>query len=167
MAAQKGSTERVREVGQLIAADHAVLDDDVRRVAAALGEPLPNEPTPEQKLWIQELTAKTGKPFDEAFAQRLRYAHGAVYKAIADVRAFTRNPVMRAFATQCEIFVQRHMKLLESTGEVAWHDLPLPVVAEGNLRAAEKKQPLMLIALFAITGAIGVAGVARAVRGAS
>jgi putative membrane protein len=167
LAAGKGLSERTKQVGKLIASDHVVLDDDVKRVAARFGVPLPAEATPEQKLWMKELTEKTGKAFDEAFAQRLRFAHGAVYGAIAQVRAGSRNALMRAFAKQCEIFVHRHMSLLESTGEVNFDDLPKPVVPKGNLRAADaKNQPLMLIALFAVTGAIGVAGVARALRGA-
>jgi predicted outer membrane protein len=167
MAVEKGTTDRVREVGRLIAIDHGVLDDDVRRVAAYFGVPLPSKPTPEQQLWIDEQAAKTGDAFDAAFAQRLRYAHGAVYSAIAQVRANSRNEVMRLFAKQCEIFVHRHMSLLESTGDVKYDELPLPVVAKGNLRQAEKKQPLMMIALFAVTGALGVAGIARALRGAA
>jgi predicted outer membrane protein len=166
LAAQKGLSTRTKEVGKLIAADHVVLDDDVIRVAARFGYGLPTEATPEQKDWMKELTEKSGKAFDEAFAQRLRFAHGAVYGAIAQVRAGSRNPLMRAFAKQCEIFVHRHMTLLESTGEVNFDALPRPVVPKGNLRAADaKNQPLMLIAFFAVTGAIGVAGVARALRG--
>jgi putative membrane protein len=164
MAAQKGANPRTKEVGRLIAADHATLDDDVRKVAAKLGVPLPNEVTAQQQLWIDELTRKTGESFDDAFAQNLRYAHGAVYSAIAQTRASTRNALMRAFAKQCEIFVHRHMSLLESTGDVRYDALPPPVVAIGNLRAAEKKQPLFLAALLAVAGAIGVASVTRALR---
>jgi putative membrane protein len=167
MAIQKGTTDRVKEVGRLIAIDHGVLDDDVRRVATFLSVPLPDEATPEQQLWLREQREATGEKFDAVFAQRLRFAHGAVYSAIAQVRASSRSELMRAFAKHCEIFVHRHMELLESTGDVDFDALPLPVVAKGNLRQAEEKQPLMLIALFAVTGALGVAGVARALRGAA
>ena len=104
---------------------------------------------------------------ERKFAMRLHFAHGLVYQAIADVRAHSRNAMMRAFAKQCEIFVNRHMALLETTGEVNFDDLPKPVVPKGNLRASDnRKKPLTLIALFAVTGAIGIAGVARALRGA-
>jgi putative membrane protein len=167
MAEEKGTTETVRTVGRLIAADHAVLDDDVRRVSKVFGVPLPDSPTPEQQLWLDEMKSRSGDRFDATFAQRLRYAHGAVYSAIAQVRASSRNALMRAFAKQCEIFVHRHMSLLEATGDVTYDDLPLPVVARGNLRQAQPDQPLLLIALFAVTGALGVAGVARALRGAA
>jgi predicted outer membrane protein len=165
-AEKNGLSKRTREVGKLIAADHRVLDDDVERVAARFGHPLPSDPTLEQQEWIAEIDAATGKKFDEVFAQRLRFAHGAVYGAIAQVRAFSRNALMRAFAKQCEIFVHRHMSLLESTNEVDMDAMPPAVVAKGNNRAADfKNQPLMMIAFFVVTGAIGVAGVVRGLRG--
>jgi predicted outer membrane protein len=166
LAEKKGLSQRTREVGKLIAADHRVLDDDVKRVAARFGHPLPSAATLEQQGWMAEINAASGKKFDELFAQRLRFAHGVVYGAIAQVRAFSRNALMRAFATQCEIFVARHMSLLESTNEVTMDAMPPAVVAKGNNRAADfKHQPLMMIAFFAVTGAIGVAGVAKALRG--
>jgi predicted outer membrane protein len=166
-AEQKGLSEQTRIVGKLIAADHRVLDDDVKRVAARFGYTLPTKPTADQQYWLDELKAAKGKEFDRLFAMRLHFAHGLVYQAIADVRAHSRNPLMRAFAKQCEIFVHRHMALLETTGEVSFDDLPKPVVPKGNLRASDnRKKPVTLIALFAVTGAIGIAGVARALRGA-
>ena len=166
-AEKKGLSEQTRAVGKLIAADHRVLDDDVTRVAARFGYTLPTKPTADQQYWLDELNAAKGKDFDRKFAMRLHFAHGLVYQAIADVRAHSRNAMMRAFAKQCEIFVNRHMALLETTGEVNFDDLPKPVVPKGNLRASDnRKKPLTLIALFAVTGAIGIAGVARALRGA-
>lgn len=165
-AEKDGLSKRTKEVGKLIAADHRVLDDDVKRVAAAFGHKLPTEATLEQQEWTDEILGASGKKLDEAFALRLRFAHGVVYGAIAQVRAFSRNGLMRDFAKQCEIFVHRHMSLLESTNEVDMNALPPPVVAKGNNRAADfKNQPLMMIAFFAVTGAIGVAGVVRGLRG--
>lgn len=166
LAEQKGLSQRTREVGKLLAADHRVLNDDVRRVAERFGHPLPNDATLEQQGWMAEISAASGKKMDELFAQRLRLAHGVVYGAIAQVRAFSRNALMRDFAKQCEIFVHRHMSLLESTNEVDMGAMPPAVVAKGNNRAQGfKDQPLMMIAFFAVTGAIGVAGVVRGLRG--
>jgi putative membrane protein len=166
LAQEKGLSTRTKEVGKLIANDHEVLDDDVKRVAAKFGHPLPSEASLQQQTWMNEIRGASGKQLDELFAQRLRFAHGVVYGAIAQVRAFSRNPLMVAFATQCELFVARHMSLLDSTGEVNMDAMPPAVVAKGNNRAeGMKHQPLMMIAFFAVTGAIGVAGVAKALRG--
>jgi putative membrane protein len=166
LAEKKGLSKRTKEVGKLIADDHRVLNDDVKRVAERFGHPLPSEATLEQQGWMKEINAANGKKFDELFALRLRFAHGVVYGAIAQVRAFSRNPLMRDFAKQCEIFVHRHMSLLESTNEVDMAAMPPAVVGKGNNRAQGfKDQPLMMIAFFAVTGAITVAGVVRGLRG--
>jgi putative membrane protein len=166
LAEKKGLSERTRTVGRLIADDHVVLNDDVKRVAERFGHPLPSEATLEQQGWMAEITAANGKKFDELFAQRLRFAHGVVYGAIAQVRAFSRNALMREFAKQCELFVHRHMSLLESTNEVDMDAMPPAVVGKGNNRSQDfQNQPLMMIAFFAVTGAIGVAGVVRGLRG--
>ena len=166
LAEQKGLSKRTKEVGKLIASDHRVLDDDVTRVAARFGHPLPSTASLQQQGWMDEIRGASGKQMDELFAQRLRFAHGVVYGAIAQVRAFSRNALMRDFAKQCEIFVHRHMSLLESTNEVDMGAMPPAVVAKGNNRAQGfKDQPLMMIAFFAVTGAITVAGVVRGLRG--
>jgi predicted outer membrane protein len=166
LAEQKGLTKRTKEVGKLIASDHRVLDDDVTRVAARFGHPLPSKASLQQETWMAQIRGANGKKLDEFFAQNLRLAHGVVYGAIAQVRAFSRNALMRDFATQCEAFVARHMSLLESTGEVNMDTMPPAVVAKGNDRAEGfKEQPLMAIAFFAVTGAIGIAGVVRGLRG--
>jgi predicted outer membrane protein len=166
LAEQKGLSKRTKEVGKLIANDHVVLDDDVTRVAAVFGHPLPSQASLQQQGWMDEIRGASGKKMDELFAQRLRLAHGVVYGAIAQVRAFSRNALMREFAKQCEAFVARHMSLLESTNEVNMDAMPPAVVAKGNDRAEGfKKQPLMAIAFFVVTGAIGLAGVVRGLRG--
>jgi len=121
---QKGTTNRVRHVGRLLAYDHSVLDNDVRRVAAFFGHPLPNEPNADQQTWLGEFKTNTGDAFNHIWADRLRAAHGSVYQALALVHANTRNNVIRFFAKHCERYVSRHMWLLETTGFVDFNALP-------------------------------------------
>ncbi|SDN11575.1 DUF4142 domain-containing protein [Allokutzneria albata] len=117
-AAERGESERVRDVGKHIAEDHVVLDDDVRRVAEQLGVPLPDRPNADQQAWMAEIASKTGSEYDRTFANRLRAAHGTVFGLVAKVRSGTRNDAVRAFAQRAVNAVMRHMTLLESTGLV-------------------------------------------------
>jgi predicted outer membrane protein len=123
-AQQRGSSARVREVGRLIAAEHADLDAQVREVSAQLGVPLPNEPTDQQNGWIGEIARQPVSAFDRTFVQRLRAAHGKVLPTIAQVRAGTRNDLVRRFATTSAQFVTRHHEYLESTRLVDYSALP-------------------------------------------
>jgi predicted outer membrane protein len=123
-AQQRGSSARVREVGRLIAAEHADLDAQVREVSAQLGVALPNQPTDQQRGWIGEIASQPVSDFDRTFVQRLRAAHGKVLPTIAQVRAGTRNDLVRRFATASAQFVTRHHEYLESTRLVDYSALP-------------------------------------------
>jgi predicted outer membrane protein len=115
-AQDHAASERVKEVGLHLAEDHAKLDVQVRAVAAQLGVPLPDQPTPQQQGWMAELSSERGATYDWTFVNRLRAAHGTVFGIVAQVRATTQNSVIRSFAQVAVEVVMRHMSLLESTG---------------------------------------------------
>jgi len=118
LAAERGSTQTVRDVGAEINADHTKLDVAVRDMAAKYGHQLPEKPSSSTQSWMNEIESKQGVEFDKAFADRLRAAHGTVFGLIAEVRAGTRNDEIRDFAQQANNIVMKHMTLLESTGQV-------------------------------------------------
>lgn len=151
-AQQQAISERVREVGGLISAEHADLDAQVRDVAARLGVPLPNQPNEQQQAWMAEIAGQTGSDFDRTFVQRLRAAHGKVLPVVAQARATTRNDLVRSFATTAAEFVTRHHEYLESTGLVDFAALDEPPAAAAPLAAAPAAQ------VPAVPAAVGVVG---------
>ncbi len=124
MAAQKGTSERIRQVGQMIAQQHVKLDQLVVEAANKLGATIPSTPTAQQQGFLTELQQNKGIQFDQTFVTRLRGAHGFIFPIISAVRSSTRNPVVRDLADQANIFVMNHMKMLESTGLVQYEKLP-------------------------------------------
>src|SRR5690606_13385049 len=132
MAAEKGSTEHIREVGAFIAEKHIVLDEEVVAVAAELDVAVPNEPHPDHQVFLNRMAEREGEEFDAEFVQRLREAHGEVYALIAFVRAGTQNDLIRDFTKTAEEFVGRHMDYLESTGLVDWFHIPPPPEPHGT-----------------------------------
>ncbi|MGI5214143.1 DUF4142 domain-containing protein [Plantactinospora sp. CA-290183] len=139
MAAEKGTTDRVRQVGTEIAAQHDELDQLVVEAANKLGVQLPTEPNTAQKGWLTEMQNASGARFDRIFVDRLRAAHGAIFPVIGAVRSGTRNETVRKLAEQANGFVMTHMTLLESTGLVRYAELPpvaLPAPQDDSLVAA-------------------------------
>jgi predicted outer membrane protein len=132
------SSNRVKDVGAQLAADHLQLDVSVEAVAKKLGVTLPQQPTAEQAGWMQEeKTAKTPEDFDRIFTERLRAAHGKVFTIIAATRSGTRNDLVRQFAQVGINVVMKHMTLLESTTLVDYNALPTPPApAVGPAQAA-------------------------------
>jgi putative membrane protein len=116
MAQQRASSPVVKDIGKKIMNEHMQLDEAVRTAAGQLGMGLPNDPNPDQKFWLSELSQLNGTAFDQKFVDRLRVAHGKVYKIAAGIRSTTSNSLIRSLAVTGMEFVQRHMTYLESTG---------------------------------------------------
>jgi predicted outer membrane protein len=129
LAQQQAESEAVRDVGVRLAEQHQVLDEQVQAVAKQFGVTLPDQPSEEQQGWLADLTAKVGPEFDKSFAQLLRAANGSVLSVVAQVRAGTRNDVIRDFAQKANDAVTTHMTLLEGTGQVDFNALPEPALA--------------------------------------
>ncbi|MEV5438899.1 DUF4142 domain-containing protein [Streptomyces sp. NPDC052682] len=114
----KGTTPAVRTAGRHLVEGHTFLDRRVRQVAAQLGLQLPNEPSDQQRQWLDTLNAAQGVEYDRQFANIARLAHGRVFSVVAQVRASTRNSLVRALADDANTTVLDHIKVLEATGYV-------------------------------------------------
>jgi predicted outer membrane protein len=117
-AQQKGTSQAVHTAGVHLVEGHTFLDDRVRNVAARLNLALPNQPSDEQKAWLATLSAAQGEEYDRQFANLLRKAHGKVFSVVAQVRANTRNSLVRDLADDANTTVLDHIKVLEATGLV-------------------------------------------------
>lgn len=122
-AEQKGTTQAVRTAGQHLVDGHTFLDQRVRDVAGKLGLQLPNEPTAQQRQWLTTLNTAQGVDYDRQFVNITRLAHGKVFALVAQVRATTRNSLVRALADDANTTVLDHIKALEATGFVNWDAL--------------------------------------------
>ncbi|MFF1376195.1 DUF4142 domain-containing protein [Streptomyces sp. NPDC058308] len=117
-AVERAPTEAVKEAGDHLIVGHTDLDKRVRAAAAQLGVELPNQPTEQQRGWLDELTAASGETYQRKFANLLRASHGKVFAVIAQVRDSTRNSLVRQLATDSNQTVLDHITMLESTGFV-------------------------------------------------
>ncbi|WUL62373.1 DUF4142 domain-containing protein [Streptomyces sp. NBC_00344] len=118
MALRKGTTAAARTAGQHLVAGHAGLDATCRKVAPALGITLPNQASPQQQGFVATLSSDQGKQFDTDLANILRTTHGQIFPAIANIRATTKNSLVRALADQANDTVLDHITVLEKTGLV-------------------------------------------------
>ncbi|MFD9698529.1 DUF4142 domain-containing protein [Lentzea sp. NPDC059081] len=130
-AGEKGKAKRadqpkIQEACKHLIEGHTLLDNVVNRAGVLLGHTLPTEASDEQKGWLAEMDAADGDAFDVVFANRLRAAHGKVYAFASQIRAGTKNELIRILSTQAMITVFDHMKVLEDTGKVDFSSLESP-----------------------------------------
>ena len=162
-AVQMASSPEVKEIGRHISEEHATLDDETRKIADQLGVLLPTSPSAQQQAWMTEISEQTGSEFDRVFVQRLREAHGTVLGLLAQVRAGTRNALVRSFADTGEQFVRRHIGYLEGTGLVNYAALPAPP-APGLLAGAPSGTDLIVPVLVVVAALLAAVGLVVAVR---
>ncbi|WP_051808418.1 DUF4142 domain-containing protein [Actinoplanes subtropicus] len=176
MAAQKGTTVQIRQVGQAIANQHVQLDQLTVDAANKLGVTLPATPTAQQQGFVNQLQAARGIQFDQMFVTLLRGTHGFIFPVISAVRASTHNEVVRKLAAQASIFVMHHMQMLESTGLVQYAKLPPAAMSAdqelftaGTAHVNPGAGPSISSTLlwFLGAGVVGIAGIAavRTMRG--
>jgi predicted outer membrane protein len=156
---QQATSPAVREAGRKITEEHTELDQKTRDIADKLGVLLPSTPSAQQIAWMKEITAATGSDYDRIAVQRLREAHGIVLPLLATVRVGTRNDLVRAFAIDGSLYVNRHLGYLESTGLVnysALPDTPSPGLLSGSVGWPDLIVPgLVLIACLLVAVALG------------
>lgn len=162
-ATTQASSAGVQQVGQNLHLEHVELDEAVLETAGQLGVLLPSSPNDQQMAWMQELTGLTGTEYDRRFVQIVREAHGTVLPLIAEVRAGTRNELMRQFAATGNDYVARHIGYLESTGLVDYADLPEPP-SPGLMSQERGAVDLVVPGLVVLAALLAAGGLLTAVR---
>ena len=165
-AQERSQNEAVREAGLHMIEGHAELDTTVLEVSAELGVQLPDEPNTDQKAWMAEMTnASTPLQYDQVFVNRLRAAHGKVYGLVSQIRAGTRNDLVRTFATRTMEVVLDHITMLERTNMVNFAALPAPPAPAPTAPVKSNSvNPFLVIAILAVAGAMTYAAKGRFYR---
>ncbi|MFI0217276.1 DUF4142 domain-containing protein [Streptomyces lydicus] len=118
LAQTHASSEAIKRAGMHLLEGHSKLDQLDREDSEALNVPIPDQATAEQQGWVEQLKNARGHAFDQLFVDLLRASHGKIFITIGEVRASTKNDLVRRLATQTNNTVQDHMDVLEDTGLV-------------------------------------------------
>ncbi|WUH79018.1 DUF4142 domain-containing protein [Streptomyces sp. NBC_00435] len=139
-AQERGTRKAVRTAGEHLVEGHTELDRRVMEVGQALGVELPDQPSGQQQAWLDQLDRAQGATYERLFIQLLRRAHGKVFALVAQVRAQTRNSMVRELATDANTTVLDHITVLEASGLVDFDGLsdtlPAPAQAPGSAPSA-------------------------------
>ncbi len=165
-AQQRAGSDAVRVAGRQLIDGHAELDAGVLAAGAELGVELPDEPDADQKAWLAELAnAATPREYDQVFVGRIRAADGVLYALAAQVRAGTRNDLVRVFAQRTMEIVLGHIAVLERTGLVNFAALPPPPEPEpAKGFGSWDISPLTVVAFLILIGALSYAARVRFYR---
>lgn len=109
MAKERASDQAVRYFAGMVGGQHAKLDDELDRLAAARGMTLPSQPDAAQQQRIQALTALQGRAFDEAFVQDIGIkGHAEAIKFFEDASRQAQDPEIKEWFTKSLATLQLH-----------------------------------------------------------
>ncbi len=114
LAADKGSSDFVKQFGQKMVTDHSKANDDLKAVAQKDNITLPTDVMPKDQALYDRLSKLSGKQFDTAYVAAMKKDHA---KDIADFKkeaSMGKNPDVKSFASQTLPVVQSHMQMLQS-----------------------------------------------------
>jgi putative membrane protein len=155
-AVAQGSTDMVKQFGQMLIDDHTTLDANLTAAAGQLGVTLPGAPTPEQQAALASVTAKSGAAFDTAWITLQIPAHRATLAAGATELASGSDPTVKSLASASAPVVQHHLD--ELVAAAPQYGVPTSVSAgTGGQAASSATGPgIALVALgllaIALTG---------------
>jgi len=112
-ALQKGTTDVVRQHGQIFIRDHTRLDASVRQVAQRLNVTLPDEPNANQRASLASVSAKSGAAFDQAWLASQVASHRASKAAGAREIANGSDAAVIGLAKTAAPVIQMHLSMLE------------------------------------------------------
>src|SRR5215467_10102578 len=112
LAQKNGSSDAVKQFGQMLVKDHGESNQKAMSVASSMGVTAPTQPNSKQKATYNRLAKLTGNQFDRAFAKDMVADHKA------DIRAFeresTKNDAAGSYAKETLPTLRKHLQAAES-----------------------------------------------------
>ena len=111
MAAQKASSNDVKQFGEHLATDHSQLGQKLQQLASNLNFTLPTDMKPEQQALVSRFEKLTGKAFDSAYIKEMVNDH------IKDISEFERalsqasNADIKQFVNEALPTLRDHLKM--------------------------------------------------------
>ena len=113
LAAAKAQSPDVKQFGQKVAADHAKMLEDLRRLAKAKGVALPDALSLRDLVEKKKLERRSGAEFDRFYMQEMVKEIENDLKETQDLAAKAKDPDFRAAAAQANSRIREHLQLAQ------------------------------------------------------
>jgi len=111
LAAEKASSDAVKQFGQRMVDDHSKANDELKTLAQNKKITLPTEIGPEEKALRDRLTKLSGPAFDQAYMKAMVNDH---LKDVSEFRTESRSgkdPDVKAWAAKTLPTLEEHLKM--------------------------------------------------------
>jgi putative membrane protein len=113
LAADKGTSDDVKQFGQRMVVDHTKLGDEMKQVAQQLGVKPPNDVSKKDKELMAKLQGLSGQQFDNAYIAAMVKDHKKDNQDFQAEAGQTQNPALKQVAQQGGQVIQQHLQIIE------------------------------------------------------
>lgn len=117
LAAQKGSSEDVKQFGQKMVDDHTKLGTSMSEVAQQVGVKPPDGLSKKDKQLLAKLQGLSGPQFDDAYIKAMLKDHKKDESAFKMEAEQAQNPAIRQVAQQGEQVVASHLQMIQQIAQ--------------------------------------------------
>ena len=111
MAAQKASSNDVKQFGEQMATDHSQLGQKLQQLASNLGFSLPSDLKPEQQNLVSRFEKLTGKAFDSEYIKEMVSDHKKDISEFERAVSQASNADIKQFASEALPTLRDHLKM--------------------------------------------------------
>jgi putative membrane protein len=115
LAQTNASSDKVKQLGQMLVDDHKQNSQQVQQLAQQKGVELKDEPKPDEQSAMSKLEKTKGAQFDKAFLQHERDDHAKLLKQLQQQQDQVNDPDLKSFVTQTINAVQQHLQQTEGS----------------------------------------------------
>jgi len=117
LAAEKGSSDDVKQFGQTMVTDHTKLGDQMKVVAQQLSVTAPAGMSKKDKELMAKLQSLSGSEFDNAYIVAMVKDHKKDAEDFKSEAQQTQNPAVQQVAQQGEQVIDRHLEMIDKIAE--------------------------------------------------
>jgi putative membrane protein len=110
-AAQKGTSDAVKQFGQRMVTDHGQANQELMALASSKGITLPTSLDEKHQQEVAKITAMSGAEFDRAYSKLMLKDHEKDVKEFERQSTKAADPDLKAFATKTLPTLQEHLQL--------------------------------------------------------
>lgn len=115
MAAQKASSQEVKDFGQKMVEDHSQANQELKQLASAANLTVPETMLPKHQENVDKLSELSGEEFDKAYMDTMLQDHRKEINKFEKAAKMADNIELQSWAQKTLDVLERHYQLAEET----------------------------------------------------
>jgi putative membrane protein len=111
LAAEKGTSQAVKDFGQSMVSDHSKANDELKALAEKKGIKVPATLSAKSQTTYEDISKKTGAAFDKAYAEQMVKDHNEVIEKFKKEAQAGSDPEIKSWANGKVSTLEHHLMM--------------------------------------------------------